>query len=171
MNGRGRWPELRDWRVASCKYTNRFSGEQKYIINVCLLGAPCNFLSSFAVGMRCNLSLLQDSGSDISVESCDSECVSLTPDEGEAHWDAIGRMSSVRRSSRFNRPRLISLTLRSGADGYGIQLEGRSPPTIASLGQLAHFIVTLHLLARLTHNQLSLSPCSWQCRGSWPSCW
>jgi hypothetical protein len=100
---------------------------------------------------------LQDSGSDISVESCDSECVSLTPDEGEAHWDAIGRMSSVRRSSRFNRPRLISLTLRSGADGYGIQLEGRSPPTIASLSQLAHFIVTLLPLARLTHNPLSLS--------------
>ena len=79
---------------------------------------------------------VQDSGSDVSVESCDSECVSLSPDEGEAYWDALGRMSSVRRSSRFNRPRLISLTLRSGPDGYGIQLEGRSPPTIASLGQL-----------------------------------
>lgn len=69
------------------------------------------------------------------MESCDSECVSLSPDEGEAYWDALGRMSSVRRSSRFNRPRLISVTLRSGPDGYGIQLEGRSPPTIASLSQ------------------------------------
>lgn len=69
------------------------------------------------------------------MESCDSECVSLSPDEGEAHWDAIGRMSSVRRSSRFNKPRLITVTLRSGPEGYGLKLEGRSPPTIVSVGE------------------------------------
>ena len=71
----------------------------------------------------------------MSVESCDSECVSVCSDEGEARWDAIGRMSSVRRSSRFNKPRLITLTLKCGPDGYGLELEGRSPPTIASVGQ------------------------------------
>ena len=94
-------------------------------------------MSAFArpISIEVQFISLQDSGSDISVESCDSECVSLSPDEGEAYWDALGRMSSIRRSSRFNRPRLISLTLKSGPDGYGIQLEGRSPPTIASLSQ------------------------------------
>lgn len=84
---------------------------------------------------------LQDSGSDISVETCDSECVSVSSDEGEACWDALGRMNSVRRSSRFNKPRLISVTLKSGVHGYGLQLEGRSPPTIVSLGELASMIV------------------------------
>lgn len=59
----------------------------------------------------------------------------MCSDEGEARWDAIGRMSSVRRSSRFNKPRLITLTLKCGPDGYGLELEGRSPPTIASVGQ------------------------------------
>lgn len=84
---------------------------------------------------------MQDSGSDISIESCDSECVSLSLDEGEASWDALGRMSSVRRSSRFNKPRLINVTLRSGPDGYGLQLEGRSPPTIASVGKFSYLHV------------------------------
>ena len=103
-----------------------------------MCSASCSFWSAAFARLQVQLLNLcvQDSGSDVSVESCDSECVSLSPDEGEAYWDALGRMSSVRRSSRFDRPRLISLTLRSGPDGYGVQLEGRSPPTIASLGQL-----------------------------------
>ena len=80
---------------------------------------------------------LQDSSSDISVESCDSECVSLSSDDGEARWDALGRMSSIRRSSRFNKPHLITVKLKIGADGYGLKLEGRSPPTIVSVCELS----------------------------------
>ena len=138
MNGRGRWLELQGWGDASCEHTNRFSGtvsEQRIWIPAA--GSWMQHLASlcWANNLHLNLISVQDSGSDISVESCDSECVSLSPDEGEAHWDALGRMNSTRRSSRFNKPRLISVTLRSGADGYGIQLEGRSPPTIASLSQ------------------------------------
>ena len=65
----------------------------------------------------------------ISVDSCDSDCLSSL-DEGEAAWDALGRMNSVRRSNRFDKPQLLTLSLARGPDGFGLELGGRSPPII-----------------------------------------
>lgn len=68
----------------------------------------------------------------ISVDSCDSDCLSSL-DEGEAAWDALGRMNSIRRSNRFDKAQLVTVTLRKGSDGFGLELGGRSPPVIASV--------------------------------------
>lgn len=59
----------------------------------------------------------------------DSDSVSSL-DEGEAAWDALGRMNSIRRSNRFDKPHLLTVELKRSADGFGLELEGRSPPTI-----------------------------------------
>ena len=51
-------------------------------------------------------------------------------DEGEAAWDALGRMNSIRRSNRFDKPQLLTVELKRTVDGFGLELEGRSPPLI-----------------------------------------
>ena len=51
-------------------------------------------------------------------------------DEGEAQWDALGRMSSIRRSNRFHKQLLLTVNLRRGKEGFGLELEGKAPPTI-----------------------------------------
>ena len=51
-------------------------------------------------------------------------------DEGEAAWDALGRMNSIRRSNRFDKPQLLSVQLQRTSDGFGIELGGKSPPII-----------------------------------------
>ena len=52
-------------------------------------------------------------------------------DEGEAAWDALGRMNSIRRSNRFDKPQFIlSVQLQRATDGFGIELGGKSPPII-----------------------------------------
>ena len=61
--------------------------------------------------------------------SCDS-LSSL--DEGEATWDALGRMSSIRRSTRFDKPQLITVEIYRGENGFGVDLEGERPPVLAS---------------------------------------
>ena len=68
-------------------------------------------------------------GDDVSVKSCDSELL----DEGEACWDALGRMSSIRRSNRFTKPKFVCVHLKRQSFGFGLELTGRSPPSIASL--------------------------------------
>lgn len=51
-------------------------------------------------------------------------------DEGEAAWDALGRMNSIRRSNRFDKPQLLTVQLQKTADGFGLELESKSPPII-----------------------------------------
>lgn len=51
-------------------------------------------------------------------------------DEGEAAWDALGRMNSIRRSNRFDKPQLLTVELNRTSQGYGLELEGKSPPVI-----------------------------------------
>ena len=67
----------------------------------------------------------------VSVESCES----VSDDEGEARWDSLGRMNSIRRSNRFDKPQLLTVVLRNGKAGCGITMEGKEPPSIASLGE------------------------------------
>ena len=62
--------------------------------------------------------------------SCDS-LSSL--DEGEAAWDALGRMSSIRRSTRFDKPQLITVEITRGENDFGVELEGERPPVLASI--------------------------------------
>ena len=62
--------------------------------------------------------------------SCDS-LSSL--DEGEAAWDALGRMSSIRRSNRFDKPQLVTIEMIKGEEGFGFELEGERPPVICGL--------------------------------------
>ena len=65
------------------------------------------------------------------VSDFDWESDSLSSlDEGEAAWDALGRMNSIRRSNRFDKPQLLTVELKRTADGFGLELEGRSPPLI-----------------------------------------
>ena len=72
-------------------------------------------------------------------------------DEGEGEWDVLGRyvcmlsivlptlnlpahrMSSIRRSSRFDKPQLTTLVLTRGASGYGLELQGSTPPVIGQV--------------------------------------
>lgn len=65
-----------------------------------------------------------------SFESCDS-LSSL--DEGEAAWDALGRMSSIRRSNRFDKPQLLTVEVCRGEKGFGVELEGARPPVLSSM--------------------------------------
>lgn len=51
-------------------------------------------------------------------------------DEGEAAWDALGRMNSIRRSNRFDKPQLLTVELHRTVDGFGLELEGKGPPII-----------------------------------------
>lgn len=51
-------------------------------------------------------------------------------DEGEATWDALGRMNSIRRSNRFDKPQLLTVELKRSTDGFGLELEGRSPAIV-----------------------------------------
>ena len=51
-------------------------------------------------------------------------------DGGEAAWDALGRMNSIRRSNRFDKPQLLTVQLQRATDGFGLELEGKSPPVI-----------------------------------------
>lgn len=62
--------------------------------------------------------------------SCDS-LSSL--DEGEAAWDALGRMSSIRRSNRFDKPQLVTVEVVRGEDGFGVMLEGGKPPVLCGI--------------------------------------
>ena len=54
----------------------------------------------------------------------------------------LHRMSSVRRSSIFDRPQLRTVTLRRSSDGYGLELQGSAPPVITqvceSVSPLSH---------------------------------
>ena len=62
------------------------------------------------------------------------ESVSVSSfDEGEAIWDALGRMNSIRRSNRFDKPQLTTTTLVRGPDGFGLELEGSAPPIIKAI--------------------------------------
>ena len=51
-------------------------------------------------------------------------------DEGEAAWDALGRMNSIRRSNRFDKPQLLTVQIQRSSDGFGLELRGKSPPTV-----------------------------------------
>jgi len=42
-------------------------------------------------------------------------------------------MNSVRRSNRFDKAQLVTVTLRKGTDGFGLELGGTSPPIIAGV--------------------------------------
>ena len=87
-----------------------------------------------------------------SSSSCEMSSLSedVSEDEGESQWDALGRwasggwcvlhmiqyllccrMSSVRRSSIFDRLQLKTVTLTRSHSGYGLELQGGSPPVIA----------------------------------------
>lgn len=69
-------------------------------------------------------------------DSPDFEFESVTAtslDEGEAIWDALGRMNSIRRSNRFDRPQLTTTTLVRGPDGFGLELEGTAPPIVQAI--------------------------------------
>lgn len=57
-------------------------------------------------------------------------------DEGEATWDALGRMNSIRRSNRFDKPQLLTVDLQRTPEGFGLELEGHSPPIIHSICKL-----------------------------------
>ena len=57
-------------------------------------------------------------------------------DEGEAAWDALGRMNSIRRSNRFDKPQLLTVEIQRSDDGFGLELEGRSPPIIHAVCKL-----------------------------------
>lgn len=78
----------------------------------------------------------------VSIESCDS----VSDDEGEARWDSLGRMNSIRRSNRFDKPQLMTVVLRNGKTGCGIVLEGKEPPTIASLSKHWFYIGNVYLM-------------------------
>ena len=57
-------------------------------------------------------------------------------DEGEAAWDALGRMNSIRRSNRFDKPQLLTVQLqRTAEDGFGLELGGKSPPVIHAVSK------------------------------------
>lgn len=56
-------------------------------------------------------------------------------DEGEATWDALGRMSSIRRSNRFDKPQLLTVELRRDHEGFGLELEGKAPPIIHAVSK------------------------------------
>ena len=43
------------------------------------------------------------------------------------------RMNSVRRSSMFDRPQLKTISLTRTSAGYGLELQGSSPPIIAQV--------------------------------------
>ena len=64
-------------------------------------------------------------------------------DEGEAAWDALGRMSSIRRSNRFDKPQLLTVELRRDHEGFGLELEGKAPPIIHAVSKLCLFIIYL----------------------------
>ena len=57
-------------------------------------------------------------------------------DEGEAAWDALGRMNSIRRSNRFDKPQLLTVQLHKTAEGFGLELESRNPPIIHAVCKL-----------------------------------
>lgn len=73
---------------------------------------------------------LDDTRSILSDESCDSLS---SFDEGEAAWDALGRMSSIRRSNRFDKPQLVTVEVIRSEDGFGLELEGERPPVLCGL--------------------------------------
>ena len=109
-------------------------------------------------------------------------------DEGEGAWDVLGRsasdsvsplqsvcplqcvclyshnlcrMNSVRRSSRFNKPQLSTVTLTRAASGYGLELQGKSPPIIAQVCEcLLHFPEALAYPNSLHSHCISLAPSS-----------
>lgn len=68
--------------------------------------------------------------SNTSFGSCDSLC---SFDEGEASWDALGRMNSIRRSNRFDKPQLLTVEIMKTEKGFGIDLEGEKPPVIKTV--------------------------------------
>lgn len=69
-----------------------------------------------------------------SLSSYDSESQSFRfVDEGEAEWDSLGRMGVLRRSSRFDKPRLVTVLLRRGKGGFGLELEGHMPATVSQV--------------------------------------
>lgn len=51
----------------------------------------------------------------------------------------------MRRSSRFDRPQLRTVTLTRAPSGYGLELEGTGPPVIAKVCELFLFVYITYL--------------------------
>ncbi len=62
-------------------------------------------------------------------------------DDGEAVWDSLGRMGLLRRSSRFDKSRLVTVVLHRGKGGFGLELEGQMPSTVSQVCKYSNYLV------------------------------
>ena len=113
---------------------------------MCSAGQPQSLRPLYSLCVVCSVSLYSHNLCSHSHNLC-------------SHSHNLCRMNSVRRSSRFNKPQLSTVTLTRAASGYGLELQGKSPPIIAQVCEcLLHFPEALAYPNSLHSHCICLAP-------------